>query len=77
MIISLPCIKQRQLKIERMLTVLSRALSSALNGFENTFKLEKRLTAQTVGIASNLCNSGWVYSYVSFCIVDEILTRGK
>ena len=56
--VSSACIKQRQLKIERMPTVLTCALSWALSGFGNTFKLEKRLTVLTIGIASNLCNSG-------------------
>ena len=43
MIISSACIKKRQLKIERMITILTRALSWALSGFGNTFTLEKRL----------------------------------
>ena len=34
---------QRQLKIERMLTILPRALSWASSGFRNTSALEKRL----------------------------------
>ena len=42
-IVSSACIKHRQLKIERMLTVLTGALSWALSGFGNTFTLEKRL----------------------------------
>ena len=58
MIISSACIKQRQLKIERVLTVLTRALPWALSGFGNIFTLEKRLRVQTTGIAPNLCNSG-------------------
>ena len=33
MIVSFVCIKQRQLKIERMLRILPRALSGALSGF--------------------------------------------
>ena len=57
MIISSACIKQRQLKIERVLTILICALSWALNGFGNTFTLEKRLRVYIIGIASNLCNS--------------------
>ena len=62
MIVSSACVKQRQLKIEWMPTILTRALSWALSGFGNTFTLEKRLRFQTIGIASNLCNSGQVYS---------------
>ena len=58
MIISLACIKQRQLRIERVLTILTRALSWALSGFGNTFTLVKRLSVETIGIASNLYNSG-------------------
>ena len=34
-------IKQRQLKIERVLTILTRALSWAISGFGNTFTWEK------------------------------------
>ena len=40
-IVSSACIKQRQLKIEKMLTVLTYALSWALSGFGSTFTLEK------------------------------------
>ena len=43
MIVLSACIKQRQLQIERMPTILTRALSWALSGFGNTFKLDKRL----------------------------------
>ena len=49
-IISSACIKQRQLKIERALTVLTRAMSWTLSGFENTFTLEKRLKIETIDI---------------------------
>ena len=43
MIIPSAYIKQIQLKIERVLTILIRALYWALSGFGNTFTLEKRL----------------------------------
>ena len=50
--------KQRQLKVERVPTILIRALSWALSVFGNTFTLEKSLRVWTIGTASNLCNSG-------------------
>ena len=57
MIVSSACIKQRQLKIKRVPTFLTCALSWALSGSGNTSKLEKRLRVETIGIASNFCSS--------------------
>ena len=42
MIVSSAFIKQRQLKVEKMLTVLNRALSWTLSSFGNTVNLERR-----------------------------------
>ena len=42
-------VHQTQFKIERMLMILTSALSCALSGFGNTSILEKRLTVPTQG----------------------------
>ena len=57
-VVPLACIKQRQLKIERMLKILTYALSWVVSGFGNRFKLDKSLRVKTIGVASYLCYSG-------------------
>ena len=55
---SLLKVRLRVNRVKRMPTIFTRALSWALSGFGNTFRLEKRLRVQTIDIVSNLCGSG-------------------
>ena len=57
-IVSSPFIKQTQLKIESILTISTCALSWAVIGSGNTFKLEKVRRVQAISTASSLCNTG-------------------